>query len=67
MGVPGCCPSDRTTICISLSKYRTDPAKLDKKYRYIECLNIHGTHMTSNKSTNNNVVSDLKIVYYNYY
>ena len=36
-----------------------------------ECLNIHGTYVTANNSTNNNVVfffvSDLKIVYYNNY
>ena len=35
----------------------------------IGCLNIHGTHVTANNSTTNNVViffaSDLKIVYYN--
>ena len=35
------------------------------------CLNIYGTHVTANNSTNNNVVfffvSDLKIVYYNNY
>ena len=34
-------------------------------------LNIHGTHVTANNSTNNNVVffflSDLKIVYNNNY
>ena len=37
---------------------------------YIRCLNIHGTHVTANNSTNNNVfffVSDLKIVYSNNY
>ena len=36
----------------------------------IGCLNIHGTHVTANNSTNDNVfffVSDLKIVYYNNY
>ena len=36
-----------------------------------ECLNIHGTHVTANISTNNNFmfffVSDLKIVYNNNY
>ena len=35
------------------------------------CLKIHGTHVTANNSTNNNVVFffvlDLKIVYYNNY
>ena len=35
------------------------------------CLNIHGTNVTTNNSTNNNVefffVSDFKIVYYNNY
>ena len=34
------------------------------------CLNIHGTHVTLNNSTNDNVfffVSDLKIVFYNNY
>ena len=40
-------------------------------FNIMGCLNIHGTHMTTNKSTNNNVVlflvSDLKIVYYNNY
>ena len=34
----------------------------------IGCLNIHGTHVTANNSTINNVVSsfisDLKVVYY---
>ena len=38
---------------------------------YIGCFNIHGTHVTSNNSPNNNVlyffVLDLKIVYYNNY
>ena len=41
-----------------------------KIHGYIGCLNIHGTHVTANTSTNNNVsffVSDLKIVYYNNY
>ena len=37
----------------------------------IGCLSIHGTHVTANNSTNNNVVfffvSDLKTVYYNNY
>ena len=37
----------------------------------IGCLNIDGTHVTANNSTNNNAVfffvSDLKIVYYNNY
>ena len=37
----------------------------------VGCLNIHGTHVTDNNSTNNNGVfffeSDLKIVYYNNY
>ena len=37
----------------------------------IWCLNIHGTHVTANNSTNDNVVflfvSDFKIVYYNNY
>ena len=35
----------------------------------IGCLNIHGTHVTANNSTDNNVVffSDLKIVYCNNY
>ena len=38
----------------------------------VQCsLNIHGTHVTANNSTNNNVVfffvSDLQIVYYNNY
>ena len=37
----------------------------------IGCLNIQGTHVTANNSTNYNVmffiVSDLKIVYYNNY
>ena len=37
----------------------------------IECLNIHGTHVTANTSTNNNAVffsvSDLKRVYDNSY
>ena len=41
------------------------------KYLYIECLNIHGIHVTINNSIKNNVefffVSDLKIVYYNNY
>ena len=34
---------------------------------YIGCLNIHGTHVTANNSTNNMFfsVSDLKIVNYN--
>ena len=39
-------------------------------YIYIWCLNIHGTNVSANNSTNNNVVfffSDLKIVYYNSY
>ena len=40
-------------------------------YKYIGHLNIHGTHMSADKSTNNNAVvffvSDLKIVYYNNY
>ena len=40
-------------------------------YIYIGCLNIHGTHVTSNNSTTINVVfffvSDWKIVYYNNY
>ena len=39
-------------------------------YIYIGCLNIHGTHVTANKSTNDNeffVVSNFKIVYYNSY
>ena len=34
------------------------------------CLNIHGTHVTANNSTNNNVfffVSDLKILHYDNY
>ena len=35
------------------------------------CLDIHGTHVTVDNSTNNNVmfffVLDLKIVYYNNY
>ena len=35
-------------------------------YKYIGCLNLHGTHVTANDSTNNNVVffivSDLKII-----
>ena len=35
------------------------------------CLNIHGTHLTANNPTTNNIVfflvSDLKIVYYNNY
>ena len=32
----------------------------------IGCLNIHGTHVTANNSTNNNVFFCLsKIVYYN--
>ena len=50
---------------------------LSKKVCYIfavalntGCLNIQGTHVTANNSTNNNVasffVSDLKIVYNNY-
>ena len=38
-------------------------------YKYIRCLNLHGTHVTANNFTNDNVVfffvSDLKIVYYN--
>ena len=37
---------------------------------HIGCLNIHGTYVTANNSTNNNVfffVSDLKIVYYSKY
>ena len=37
----------------------------------IGCLNIHGTHVIANNSTNNDVVfffvSDLEIVYYNNY
>ena len=36
-------------------------------YLYIGCLNIHGTYVTANNSTNNDVFfsdSDLKIVYY---
>ena len=37
----------------------------------IGCLNIHGTHVTANNSTNNILlfffISDLKIVYYNNY
>ena len=37
----------------------------------IGCLNMHGAHMTADKSTNNKVVfffvSDLKIAYYNNY
>ena len=43
------------------------------KYMYIYiyiCLYIHGTHVTANNSTANNVVffvSDLKIVYLNNY
>ena len=40
-------------------------------YKSIGFINIHGTHVTSNNSTNNNVVfflvSDLKILYYNNY
>ena len=42
-----------------------------KKTVNIVCLNIHGTHVTTNYSTNNNVVyvfvSDLEIVSYNNY
>ena len=38
---------------------------------YTGCLNIHGTHVTANNYTNNNVlfflVSDMKIVCYNNY
>ena len=37
---------------------------------YTGCLNIHGSLVTANNSTNNNVfffVSDLKIVYYHNY
>ena len=41
------------------------------KMNNIGCLSIHGTHVTPNNSTNNNVVfflvSDLKIIYYNNY
>ena len=40
-------------------------------YIYTGCFNIHGTHVITNNSTNNNVVlffvSDLKRVYYNNY
>ena len=40
-------------------------------YKYIGYPNINGTHVTVNKSTNNNnmffLVSDLKTVYYNNY
>ena len=40
-------------------------------YAFTGCLKTHGTHVTANNSTNNNVefifVSDLKIVYYNNY
>ena len=38
---------------------------------FIECLDIHGTHVTVNNFTNSNnvffFVSDLKIIYYNNY
>ena len=38
---------------------------------YIGCVNTHGTYVTANNSTNNNIefafVSKLKIVYYNNY
>ena len=44
-------------------------SKLVSIYIYIWRLNIHGTHVTANNSTNNNVmfcfISDWKIVCYN--
>ena len=50
------------TVCISHSAHALEKG--------IGCLDIYGTQVTVNISTNNNVlffVSDLKIVYYNNY